>query len=128
MLRLVALALTALLAGCSGLPGFEEYDPDPSQQDCSYPDAQVGGKAFVVGLVADELGEPLGNVTITARSHDNRTTEASTNPAGCYFLDLAPGATYDLRLSKPGYASVERRDVMAQGGEKQVIDFRLQVR
>ncbi len=118
-----------LLAGCSSLPGLDDNGPDANESDCHFPDITVGSNAYVVGGVTDENNVPLANVTVHATpSSGGAAIEDTSNDSGCYFLSLKDGEAYTVRATLDGFQSIERRGVVAQSGEKQIIDLRLQSR
>ncbi len=126
MLRALPPVLLLFLAGCSGLPVFQDYAPDPNEADCHFPDAVVGSNAYIVGGVVDGTDEPLANVTLRATPEgDGDVVEDTTNDAGCFFLSVAGGKVYAIRASLEGYQTIERRGVAAETGEKHIIDLRL---
>ena len=77
--------------------------PDCTQpEDCAQVDFEMGRAAAITGCIIDELGEPIGEARVTARTSadENRDSRrrASSDDRGVYRLaNLRPGK-YELRV------------------------------
>jgi len=63
--------------------------------------------ASVVGTVTDPSGAPVAGATVTAKSAERgQTYNSGTNESGLYRISQLPAGSYELRVEKPGFASV----------------------
>ncbi|MGA8151875.1 MAG: carboxypeptidase-like regulatory domain-containing protein [Terriglobales bacterium] len=78
------------------------------------------------GLVTDTSGAAVPGVKISAANGDTGVTYTNTtNGSGVYVLpQLVPG-TYKVSLSKKGFATVERPDLVVHTGDHLSVDFAL---
>lgn len=85
------------------------------------------GGTTVRGYVRDKRGAPLLGASITmSPDGENRNREVRSREDGSYKLSMlhAPGNSVVLRVSKQGYAAVERR--LHSRGEPLDEDFTLE--
>ena len=65
--------------------------------------------AKITGTVTDASGAVISGATVTARESSRGTVyPTQTNDAGVYYLSPLPIGDYVLKISAPGFASVER--------------------
>jgi outer membrane receptor for ferrienterochelin and colicin len=89
---------------------------------------QASGTGTIGGLVTDETGAAVPGVDVTIRNIDtNIARELRSNEAGYYeAVALTPGG-YEIRASKPGFATLTRKGVTVAVGQKAVIDLAIKV-
>ncbi len=89
--------------------------------------AQGLGSAALFGEVSDEVGEPLTAAVVELRHvATGAVARAVTNAEGRYLLaNLRPGGPYDLMVSIPGYATVERSELRLEAEQRLRLDFTL---
>src|SRR5580704_16550938 len=87
-----------------------------------------GQQATVVGTVTDPAGAALPNVTITVTNVESGVTRSiQTNTAGQYaFPDLNIGH-YSVKAQAAGFKAAEQQNVNLQVGDRDRLDFQLQV-
>src|SRR5580704_1420720 len=87
-----------------------------------------GQQATVVGTVTDPAGAALPNVTITVTNVESGVTRSiQTNTAGQYaFPDLNIGH-YGVKAQAAGFKAAEQQNVNLQVGDRDRLDFQLQV-
>jgi Carboxypeptidase regulatory-like domain/TonB dependent receptor len=85
-------------------------------------------QATVVGTVTDPAGAALPNVTISITNIESGVTRSiQTNTAGQYvFPDLNIGH-YSAKAQAPGFKAAEQQNVTLQVGDRDRLDFQLQV-
>jgi TonB-dependent receptor len=83
----------------------------------------------LAGTITDAQGGALPGTTIVALHLPTGTSvEATAGPDGRFSLaGLRPGGPYRVTAHMPGFASRERRDVIAVDGEVTRVDFELAV-
>ena len=111
--RLCFLAvITTLLLGCAGIPGF----------------AQTGSLGTMIGLVTDQSGAVVPDVTVTITDTAIKAVRtATTNSAGRYvFVNLTPG-TYSVTFTKAGFAKVSIPKDVIEVGETSTNNVTLKV-
>ena len=88
----------------------------------------VGQTATLLGTVTDQTGAALPNVTVTVTSAEsNAVRKIQTNTAGQYVAaDLNIGH-YSVKAELTGFKVSERRDVALQVGDRDRVDFQMQV-
>jgi len=84
--------------------------------------------ASITGRVTDASGAVVPSANIAAKSAaTNAMVSASTNSDGYYSIsNLVPG-TYDITVSKSGFASVEEKGLQLQVDQVARLDLKLQV-
>jgi hypothetical protein len=116
---LVATTVSAEAAASPGRPAARKQEPQriPRQAPRQTASAQ--------GIVRDEHGRGIPEVSVTLRAAPARQIQTTTNGEGIFrFVDIPPGA-YRIQLLKPGYETVERSDVAVKAGENPVWEFTL---
>jgi hypothetical protein len=88
----------------------------------------VGQTATLLGTVTDQSGAALPDVTVTVTSAEsNAVRKIQTNTAGQYVAaDLNIGH-YSVKAVLKGFKVSERKDVALQVGDRDRIDFQMQV-
>lgn len=88
----------------------------------------VAQQATIVGTVTDPSGAALPNVHIVVTNKESGTVKAfQTNTSGQYVAaDLNIGH-YSLRAEATGFKVAEQKDVVLQVGDRDRIDFQMQV-
>ena len=80
-----------------------------------------GGAGSIDGWISDSFGAPLPGVTVLAASASlPGRWSALTNKDGTYRLAALPPGRYVLRVSRPGFASVEKPVTVAAAGTSSV--------
>jgi hypothetical protein len=80
--------------------------------------------ASVSGTITDQSGAVVSDVSISLRNMETGSEQvARTGVSGTYFIsNIGPGS-YSLRLSKIGFATIERRGMLLQVNQSATIDF-----
>ena len=88
----------------------------------------VGQTATLLGTVTDQSGAALPDVTITVTSAEsNAVRKIQTNTTGQYVAaDLNIGH-YSVKAEVTGFKVSERKDIALQVGDRDRIDFQMQV-
>ena len=109
-----AICLRSVLAVLIALAGFSF--------------SAFGQTATLLGTVTDPSGAALPNVTVTITSAEsNAVRKIQTNTAGQYVAaDLNIGH-YSVKAEVTGFKVSERKDVALQVGDRDRIDFQMQV-
>ncbi len=86
------------------------------------------GTGSISGVVTDPSGAVIPNVQVSVRNlSTNATRTVSTNEVGRYeVIALQPGS-YEVTASKSGFATLVRRGLTIDIGEKAVVDLSLSV-
>ena len=85
-------------------------------------------QATVVGTVTDPAGAALPNVTITITNVESGVTRTiQTNTAGQYVLPDLNIGHYSVKAQAPGFKAAEQQNVDLQVGDRDRLDFQLQV-
>ena len=85
-------------------------------------------QATIVGTVSDPSGAALPGVTITLTSLDSNTMKKiQTNEAGQYVLPDLNIGHYSVRAELTGFKVAEQKNVTLQVGDRDRIDFTMQV-
>jgi hypothetical protein len=89
--------------------------------------AQNSVSGDITGIVTDQTGAVLPNITVTMKSNDTGATQnATTNAAGVYrFSLLAPGS-YTISASPQGFQSVQRTTTVSVG-QASTVNLQLNV-
>ena len=79
--------------------------------------AQTGSQGTIIGLVTDQSGAVVPDVTVTITDTATKAVRtATTNTAGRYVFVNVPPGTYDVTFTKAGFAKVTvPNDVVAVG-------------
>src|SRR5690348_3285904 len=71
------------------------------------------GKGVVAGTVTDPTGAVVPGVSVTLTNQATRVTRtAQTNESGIYRFDFADVGPYTLRVTAPGFANYEVKDLV----------------
>ena len=94
----------------------------------AYPtSAQSGGS--VSGVVTDQTGAALPNVTVTIKSLDSSETRTiTTDGGGRYQTSGLPPGRFEIRAAKPGFADETRAGISLAVGQGATVDITLQRR
>jgi outer membrane receptor protein involved in Fe transport len=95
---------------------------------CSSLFGQVTATATLQGTVVDKTQAVIGNkadVTLTNKE-TGATRTTKTNDAGEYKFDLIPAGIYTIKVTAPGFAAGEAKDVEVQIGRTATQNFTLQ--
>ena len=85
-------------------------------------------QATVVGTVTDPSGASLPNVNITITSTESGVIKKTqTNDAGQYVVPDLNIGHYSVKAEAAGFKAAERRDVVLQVGDRDRLDFQMQV-
>jgi hypothetical protein len=85
-------------------------------------------QATVVGTVTDPAGAALPNVTITVTNVESGVTRSiQTNTAGQYVVPDLNIGHYSVKAQAAGFKAAEQKDVNLQVGDRDRLDFQLQV-
>lgn len=87
-----------------------------------------GQTATLLGTVTDPSGAALPSVSITvASAESNAVRKIQTNSTGQYVAaDLNIGH-YIVKAELPGFKASERKDIVLQVGDRDRVDFQMQV-
>lgn len=121
------LALSLLLAGCSGKPASPAASSDPDEGALCKP-THPPANAYLYGIVADTRKVPLAGALVAAKHLSfNHWINATTGADGCYVVDLGVSEPHDVTASKLGYAAQTAKGVVLNVNEQRRINFHLPV-
>lgn len=90
--------------------------------------AQAGAAADLEGTVTDQAGAAIPAASLTVINTETGVERhGETNSVGRYRIAALPASEYTLRVSKPGFATVERRGLTLQVGQVATVDVTLPV-
>src|SRR5690348_6769761 len=85
-------------------------------------------QATIVGTVTDPSGASLPNVNITITSAESGLVKKTqTNDAGQYVVPDLNIGHYSIKAEASGFKAAERKDVVLQVGDRDRLDFQMQV-
>jgi len=85
-------------------------------------------QATVVGTVTDPAGASLPNVAITATNIESGLAKTiQTNSAGQYVIPDLNIGRYNVKAEATGFKTTEQKNIALQVGDRDRIDFQLQV-
>src|SRR5437660_4656449 len=85
-------------------------------------------RAGLNGTVTDATGALVTNAHVEVVSRDTDFTRAAeTGPAGVYSITELPIGTYDLRISKAGFRTLDVKGIQLFVGQIRTLDAQLQV-
>jgi len=85
-------------------------------------------QATIVGTVTDPSGASLPNVNITITSAESGAVKkAQTNDAGQYVVPDLNIGHYSVKAEATGFKAAERSNVVLQVGDRDRLDFQMQV-
>src|SRR5260221_7893708 len=88
----------------------------------------IAQQATVVGTVTDPSGAALPNVNITVINlESNAVKKIQTNAAGQFVVPDLNIGHYSVKAELAGFKSSEQKDVVLQVGDRDRIDFQMQV-
>src|SRR5579864_9562339 len=88
----------------------------------------VGQQATIVGTVTDPSGATLPGVTITVTNLDSSAVKKiQTNEAGQYVVPDLNIGHYSIKAESSGFKTAEQTNVALQVGDRDRIDFTMQV-
>ncbi len=88
----------------------------------------LGQQATIVGTVTDPSGAALPGVTITVTSLDSSAVKKiRTNDAGQYVVPDLNIGHYSVKAESSGFKTAEQKNVALQVGDRDRIDFTMQV-
>lgn len=91
--------------------------------------AQTAGSATITGTVTDPAGAVVPGANVIVHNADTGTDRAvTTNEAGIYSAAFLQPGHYDLKIEKPGFATLERNGLTLEVGRTLTLDFSLEVR
>lgn len=87
-----------------------------------------GQEATIVGTVTDPSGSVVPNAAITITNTDtNITTKTTSNGAGEYIVPSLHIGHYKLEAEASGFKKVEKTNVVLNVGDRDRVDFAMQV-
>ncbi len=90
--------------------------------------AQLSGSGSINGSVTDASGSVVPAVAVTIRNTDTGTErKTQSNDAGIYNAAFLQPGHYEVSVSKPGFATLVRKDLVLQVGQTLSADFSLTV-
>ncbi|MBV8551274.1 MAG: TonB-dependent receptor [Acidobacteriaceae bacterium] len=85
-------------------------------------------EATIVGTVTDPSGAVVPNAAINIINTDtNQTRRMTSNDTGQYVAADLPIGHYQARAEAPGFKSVEQKDIVLNVGDRDRVDFKLEV-
>ena len=93
-----------------------------------YSSRAVAQQATIVGTVTDPSSAALPGVSITVTSLDsNAVKRIQTNESGQYVVPDLNIGHYGVKAELTGFKTAEQKDVVLQVGDRDRIDFQMQV-
>jgi len=90
--------------------------------------AAIAQQATVVGTVVDPAGAALPNVNITATNVESGVAKTiQSNSSGQYVIPDLNIGHYNMKAEATGFKSTEQKNIVLQVGDRDRIDFQLQV-
>ncbi len=85
-------------------------------------------RATIFGSVVDSSGAPVANTSVTLKHIEtNIVSTALTNDAGLYISPDLEVGSYEVDVAAKGFRRAVRSGIVLEVGDKQQIDFRLEV-
>jgi Carboxypeptidase regulatory-like domain len=85
-------------------------------------------RGTITGRATDASGAVMVRVKVSATNTETKVrTSATTNATGNYTIFYLIPGVYDLAAESAGFATIERRGVQVQVGDKIEVDFQMQV-
>src|SRR5215469_11488845 len=82
----------------------------------------------VAGTVTDPSGAVIVGAEVRLTHNETRVMRSGrTNHVGIYRFDAVDLGTFDVRISKPGFATFDSRGVVVEGNRTTTVDAKLQV-
>ena len=90
--------------------------------------AQSGTAADLEGIVTDAAGGAVADASLVVVNVETGITrQSATNALGRYRVSALPVGEYELRVTKAGFASVERKGLVLQVGQVATLNIELPV-
>jgi len=90
--------------------------------------AAVAQQATIVGTITDPSGAALPNVNVTVTNLDsNAVKQIQTNASGQFVVPDLNIGHYSVKAELAGFKSSEQKNVVLQVGDRDRIDFQMQV-
>lgn len=84
--------------------------------------------ATITGLIVDSSGSPVAEAVVRAANlATGANFNAQSNDSGVYVLTALPIGSYDVSITRAGFQTVRRVDVVLSAGTRARIDASLQV-
>lgn len=91
--------------------------------------SQGAGSASLTGTVEDQGGLVIADATVVIKNVDTGIERTlSTNDQGLYTAPLLQPGTYEIRVTKAGFAQVIRKDIHLAVGQTLAVDIRLPIK
>ena len=88
--------------------------------------AQTG--AGISGVVMDQTGAALRDVTVTIKNVDTGATHTTaTDGGGRYQASGLPQGHFVIRAAKPGFLDAKRTEVSLEAGKNAAVDITMQL-
>src|SRR5271154_6006335 len=89
--------------------------------------AQAQTGTSLSGVVTDQTGAALRNVTVTVRNVDTGATRTiTTDGDGRYQASGLPLGHFEIRAAKPGFADETRAGISLAVGQDATVDIKVQ--
>ncbi len=83
--------------------------------------------ASLSGVVTDQTGAALGDVTLTIKNLDTRETRTiATDAGGHYQTSGLPAGRFEIRAAKSGFAEESRAGISLTGDQGATVDIQMQ--
>lgn len=90
--------------------------------------AQTAGSGLITGSVTDPSGAVVPKATVVLHNTDTGTDrQTESSDSGIFSASFLQPGHYEVRVAKPGFAAVLRKDLTLQVGQTLSLDLRLQV-
>src|SRR5450432_3691505 len=90
--------------------------------------AAIAQQATIVGTITDPSGAALPNVNVTVTNLDsNAVKQMQTNASGQFVIPDLNIGHYSVKAELAGFKSSEQKNVVLQVGDRDRIDFQMQV-
>src|SRR5271170_6457195 len=89
--------------------------------------AQAQTGASLSGIVTDQTGAPLRDVTVTVKSVDTGETRTITSDSGGHYQTSGlPLGRFEIRVAKHGFADETRTGISLTAGQDAMVDIKMQ--
>ena len=90
--------------------------------------AQSAGSGTITGTLTDALGAVIPDAKVLIHSVDTGTDrDVTSNGSGIYVAAFLQPGKYDVRVTKPGFAKLERTGLTLEVGRTLTLDFSLPI-
>jgi hypothetical protein len=91
--------------------------------------SQGAGSASLTGTVEDQGGLVIADASVVIKNMDTGIERTlNTNDQGLFTAPLLQPGTYEIRVTKAGFAEVIRKDIHLAVGQTLAVDFRLPIK